>query len=112
MNLSGGSDGKECRRPGLDSWVRKIPGEVNGWTFSMDRGAWQATVHAVTESQIRLKDQHIKTFSASPKGVSGNCTGVSRMCQGKLLSREGKTAGLSQGRVTLLLNEVQNLVSL
>ena len=79
----------------------------------MDRGAWQATVHAVTESQIRLNDQHIKTFSASPKGVSGNCTGVSRMCQGKLLvkGRENSRSEPGEGD-TLFLNEVRNLVSL
>ena len=41
-------------RPGLDPWVRKIPGEGNGYPLqysglknSMDRQAWQATVHGV-----------------------------------------------------------------
>ena len=47
-----------CRRLGFDPWVGKIPGEGNGYPLqysclenSMDRGAWQATVHGVTKSQ-------------------------------------------------------------
>jgi len=46
------------RRP-LDPWVRKIPGEGNGNPLqysclenSMDRRAWQATVHGVIESRL------------------------------------------------------------
>ena len=45
--------------PGL----RRSPGEGNGnpsqysrQENSMDRGAWQATVHGVAKSQIRLSD--------------------------------------------------------
>ena len=41
----------------------RSPGEGNGNSIqyscpenSMDRGAWQATVHGVTESQTRLSD--------------------------------------------------------
>ena len=46
----------QCRRPGFDSWVGKIPGEGNGnplhysclpWENPMDRRAWQAIVHGV-----------------------------------------------------------------
>ena len=47
--------GLQCRRPGFDPWVRKIPEEGNGNPLQhsclekpMDRGAWQATVHGVT----------------------------------------------------------------
>ena len=51
-----------CKRPGLDPWVRKIPWR-RAWQplqyfcleNSMDRGAWQAIVHRVAESQIQLK---------------------------------------------------------
>ena len=46
----------QCRRPRFDSWVRKSHGEGNGNPLqcsclenSMDRGAWQATVHGVTK---------------------------------------------------------------
>ena len=61
----GGSDGKEsvCRVGDL-GWILglgKFPGEENGYPLqcsclenSMDRGAWQATVHSVTESRTRL----------------------------------------------------------
>ena len=47
---------KETR---FDPWVRKIPWKRE-WQPTclenpMDRGAWRATVHRVTESQTRLK---------------------------------------------------------
>ena len=52
-----------CRRLGFDPWVRKIPGEGNGYPLqysclenSMDRGAWWATVHDVAKSQRQLRD--------------------------------------------------------
>ena len=63
----GGSDGKEsacsagdlCLIPGSG----QSPGEGNGNALqssclenSMDRGAWQATVHGVAKSQTRLSD--------------------------------------------------------
>ena len=39
----------QYRTPGFDPWVRKVPGEGNGYSLqhsslenSMDRGAWQA----------------------------------------------------------------------
>ena len=58
---SAGSDGKEpaCSEgdPGFDLWVRKYPGEGEGYPFqysclenSMDRGARKATVHEISES--------------------------------------------------------------
>ena len=62
----GGSDGKEstCNTGdlGLIPWSGSL-GEGNGYSLqysclenSMDRGAWQATAHAVTESQTGLSD--------------------------------------------------------
>ena len=58
-----GSDGKEpaCNvgDPGLISGLGRSPGEISGNPLqysclknSMDRGAWQATVHGVTESRL------------------------------------------------------------
>ena len=41
------------------SWVRSLGWEDlqhSGLENSMDRRAWQATVHGVTKSQIRLSD--------------------------------------------------------
>ena len=45
---------QQCGRPGLDPWVRKIPGGGHGNPLQysclenpMDRGAWQAKVHGV-----------------------------------------------------------------
>ena len=47
---------------GFDPWVEKIPGVGHGNPLQysclenpMDRGAWRATVHRVTNSRTRLK---------------------------------------------------------
>ena len=60
--LSGKESPLQCRRCGLKSQVRKIPGGGNGSPLQysclenpMDRRAWWATVHGVTKSQTRLK---------------------------------------------------------
>ena len=60
----GGSDGKEsaCN---TDTWVQSLVGKISWrrkWLQysclenSMERGAWQATVHGVTQSWTRLID--------------------------------------------------------
>ena len=55
--LSGKESTCQCRRFEFNPWVRKIHGEGtdNPLQYSalgnpMERGAWQATVHGVTES--------------------------------------------------------------
>ena len=52
----------QCRRPGFDPWVKKIPWR-NGKPLQnpcqenpMDRGAWWAAVYGVTKSQALLSD--------------------------------------------------------
>ena len=61
MGFPGGSAGKECAcdvgELGSIPGLGRSPGEVNGYPplfscleNSMDRGAWRATVHGVTES--------------------------------------------------------------
>ena len=63
----GGLDGREsaCNAGDLDSIheLRRSPGEGNGYPLqysrlenSMDRGAWQATVHGVAKSRTQLSD--------------------------------------------------------
>ena len=63
----GGSDGKESACSAGDSGLipgpGRSPGEGNGNPLQysclknlMDRGAWQAAVHGVKESQTRLSD--------------------------------------------------------
>ena len=65
----GGSDGKEsaCRAGDLGSVPKsgRSPREGNGYPLqyfylenSINRGAWQAAVHGVTESQTQLNDLH------------------------------------------------------
>ena len=65
MVLPGGSDGKEsaCNEDalGLIPGLGRSPGEEHGNSLqytcldnSMDRGAWQATVHGVTKNQTQL----------------------------------------------------------
>ena len=56
-----------------ETWIRSLgsgrsPGERHGYTLqyshlenSMDRGAWQATVHGVTKSQTLLSNYHTHT---------------------------------------------------
>ena len=61
----GGSDGKESACDARDPYsiprLGRSPGEGNGNQLqysclenSMNRGAWQATVHGITKSQTRL----------------------------------------------------------
>jgi len=65
MGFPGGASGKElackCRRH--ETWVQSLGWEdvleesmathtsILAWRISMDSGAWQATVHAVTKTQ-------------------------------------------------------------
>ena len=59
----GGSDSKEsaCNVGDLD-WKDPLEegiathSSIPAWRMPMDRGAWQATVHVVTKSQIQLSD--------------------------------------------------------
>ena len=66
IHFPGGSDRKEsaCNAgdPRLISGLGRFPGEGNGYPLQysrlenpMDRGAWRATVHGVTNSWTRLK---------------------------------------------------------
>ena len=61
---------------GLIPGLGRTPGEGNGYPLqysglenSIDRGAWQATVHGVAKSQTGLRDFHFHW----PYGSSGNC---------------------------------------
>ena len=67
LGFPGGSDGKEsaCNAGNLGSvpGLGRFSGEGNGYPLqysclenSMDRGAWQATVHEVAKSKICLSD--------------------------------------------------------
>ena len=49
----------QCRRPGLDSWIGKIPwrggmaihSSTLAWRIPKGRGAWRATVHGFAKSR-------------------------------------------------------------
>ena len=67
MGFPGGLDNKQspCNAgdPGSIPGSGRSPGEGDGYLFqdsylenSMDRGAWQATVHGVSKMQTRLSD--------------------------------------------------------
>ena len=52
-----GEGAQWCRRRGFDPWVTEIPGEENGSPLQgscletpVDRGAWRAAAHGVSES--------------------------------------------------------------
>ena len=66
MGFPGSSDSKEFARnagdPGLIPGLGRSPGEGNDYPLqysclenSMDRGAWQTTVHGATKRQTGLK---------------------------------------------------------
>ena len=70
-----------CKRHAFDPWVRKIPGRRTSQPTlvfllgeSMDKGAWQTTVHRVAESQSQLKQlniQHVQvTLTVQPQWVT------------------------------------------
>ena len=73
----GSSDGKEsaCNVEDLYSFPGsgRSPGEGNGNPLQysclenpMDRGAWRATAHGLTKSQIWLSDQHTNSLFQDP----------------------------------------------
>ena len=78
LDFPGGISGKEpacrCRKPkkqGFSPWVRKTPLEegmathssILAWENLMDRGAWGATVHRVTESDVTEVTWHTCTHT-------------------------------------------------
>ena len=67
--IPGGSDGKEsaCNEedPGSIPGLGRLPGEGTGYLLqysgledSMDRGAWQATVHEVEKNRTQMSEFH------------------------------------------------------
>ena len=78
LAFPGSSAGKESAYNagdlGLIPGLRRSPGEGNSYPLqysglenSMDRGAWQATVHGVEKRQTQLSDFHFHIQLFSPK---------------------------------------------
>ena len=76
-----GTSGKEsvcqCRRskrPGFDPWVGKIPWrrarQPTSVFLPMDRGAWQATIHRVTQSRTQVKRLSMQAPRKTGRGAS------------------------------------------
>ena len=85
----------QCRRPGFHLWVGRSPGGGHGKPLQcsclekpMDRGAWWATVHGVTESDTF--EQHTHT-----RGVEAGCSNATQDC---LRSKEN--SGQAPSRVS------------
>ena len=69
--------------PGLG----RSPGEGNDYPLqyswlenSMDRRAWQATVHGVAKSRTRLSDQHISAFPGCVVNTQINLNQLNEPC--------------------------------
>ena len=76
LGFPGGSDGKNsaCNAGdlGLIPGLGKSPGEGNGYPLqysglenSMDRGAWQATVHGVAKRWTQLSNFHFNPLQSA-----------------------------------------------
>ena len=59
QQLSGKASAWQCRRPGFNTWVGKIPWkrkchplQYSCLESSLDRGVWRATIHGVTDLEI------------------------------------------------------------
>ena len=79
----------QCRSPGFYPWVGQIPWRrawqptlvfLPAWKIPMDRGAWQATVHGVTESDMIEQvsthtHTHIPEYNQQYKRLKVNSSG-------------------------------------
>ena len=111
----GGSDGKEsaCNARDLGSvpGLGRSPGEGYSRPLQyscletpMDRGAWQAAVHRVTEGQTRLSDFHYGSFSPRPPLRPRLQLASADSQEGTQSLQSGKTSGfLSLHREFLLI---------
>ena len=71
---------RDVRDPGLIPRLGRSPGEgnVNPLQYSclensMDRGAWQATIHRVSKSWMQLKRLRMNTHKRNAAGAGGRC---------------------------------------
>ena len=87
------------RRRRFNPWIRKIPGRGNGKPLqysylenSMDRGAWQATVHRVAESDMT---EYTHTVSSQTLSTSLQITIPPFPSTLWKVSKELRTQGLS-----------------
>ena len=71
----GGEPASQCGDIRSQGWEdppeegKATPSSLLAWRIPMDRGAWRAAVHGVTESQTRPK--RLSTYLALPHGARG-----------------------------------------
>ena len=65
----------QCGRPGLDTLVGKVyPLQSSCLEYSMDSGAWWATVCGISKSQTHLSDFHFNlSFPGGSAGKESAC---------------------------------------
>ena len=102
VHFSGSSAGKESACDAGDPGSRRSPGEGNSYPLqyscpenSMDRGAWQVTVHGIAKSWTQLSDFRITSrhFKHIEYGT-GNSTPYSVMTY---MRTESKKSGYMYG---------------
>ena len=75
----------QCKKPGFDPWIRKVPGGSHGNPFlysclenSTDRGAWWALVLGVAKTRTCLK--RLSTHMHDQVGASPMAHGEKSTC--------------------------------
>ena len=65
----------QCRKPGFDPWVGKIPWKRKGYLLQdsclenfIDRGVWRATVHGFAELDTTEQVTLLRDLTSNPKG--------------------------------------------
>ena len=72
----------------------------------MDKGAWQAAVHGVAKSQIRLSDYHTYTYTQMVYSCVENIYSVTGRVERASSTSSGPGAGLLNVKVLVIIGPV------